>query len=99
MSLLAKIVDKLTEYELGVLFVNYAYSLKELEIWIIVILLAALVAFLVYKRFGASIFGVLLFIYLIVYVVYSANITDVCEEKNKEFDNRMKSVQEEIDKK
>ena len=99
MSLLAKIVDKLAEYEFGVLFLNYIYSLSKTEIWIIIILIAALVAWLVYKRLGASIFWVLLFVYLLVYVVYSAHIDNVYKEKNKEFNSRMKSVQEEIDKK
>jgi len=99
MSLLAKIVDKLAEYEFGVLFLDYAYSLDKFEIWIIIVLIAALVALFVYKRLGANIFWVLLFVYLIAYVVYSANIKDVYEEKNKKFDDRMKSIQEEIDKK
>ena len=99
MSLLAKIVDKLAEYELGVLFLNYVYSLDKFEVWIIVILIAGFAALLIYRWFGASIFWVLLFVYLISYVVYSANIKNVYEEKNKEFDNRMKSAQEEIDKK
>lgn len=99
MSLIAKIVDKLAEYEFGVLFLNYVYSLDEFQIWIIIILIAMLVALLVYRRLGANIFWVLLFAYLIAYVVYSANIKDVYDEKNKKFDNRMKSIQEEIDKK
>ena len=99
MSFIAKIVDTLAEYDFGVLFLNYVHSLDEFEVWVIIILIAVLVALLVYRWLGASIFWVLLFVYLIVYVVYSANIKNAYEEKNKEFDSRMKSVQEEIDKK
>ena len=98
MSLLAKIVDKLAEYEFGVLFLNYVYSLDKFEVWIIIALIAALVALLVYRWFGASIFWVLLFVYLIAYIVYSANIKDTYEEQNREFNSRMRDVQEEINK-
>ena len=98
MLLLAKIVDKLAEYEFGVLFLNYVYSLDKFEIWIIIVLIAALVALLIYRWFGASIFWVLLFAYLIAYVIYSANIKDTYEKQNREFDSRMKDVQEEINK-
>ncbi|MCK4539727.1 hypothetical protein KAU09_01065 [Candidatus Parcubacteria bacterium] len=98
MSFIAKIVDKLAQYEFGVLFLNYVYSLGKFEIWIIIVLVAGLFAWFIYKRLGASIFWVLLFAYLIVYVIYSANIRDVYEEKNKKLDNRIKDVQEEIDK-
>ena len=98
MLLLAKIVDKLAEYEFGVLFLNYVYSLDKFEVWIIIALIAALVALLIYRWLGASIFWVLLFVYLIAYIVYSANIKDTYEEQNKKFDNRMKDVQEEINK-
>ena len=99
MSFIAKIVDKLAEYEFGVLFLNYVYFLDQSKIWMIAIVVAGLFAWLVYKRLGASIFWVLLFVYLISYIVYSANIKDTYEKQNKEFNSRMKSAQEEINKK
>lgn len=50
------------------------YDLNSREIWIIIIISAALILFLAYRKFGASAFFGLILVFALAYIVYSTDI-------------------------
>jgi hypothetical protein len=99
MPFFGSIIDRIAGQAWVENLLSYLYSLSDTEIRLIIILIALLFAFLVYRVFGAGIFWVLLFMYMIAYIVYRANISDKIEERDSAYDARMQNVQKEIDRK
>lgn len=98
MAFIEKIVDFLSQYELGLKYLEIVADLTPAQIEIIVLVTLLLFLFILYRKFGAPIFWVSLMIIFIGYIVYKANIGDFYEQQNADYDNRMRDVQKEIDK-
>ncbi len=91
------IINKILESSFGLRCLELASSLDETQILILIIITLLLTALLIYRWMGAGVFFVFLFVVMIVYLVYRANIFTFYEKQNKDFNNRMKAVQIEID--
>lgn len=91
------IINKLFNFRLFEIYAEMTSSLSETQIWILIIVTLLLVSLLIYRWMGAGVFFVFLFVLMIVYLVYRANIVDFYETQNEEFDSRMKAIQVEID--
>ncbi len=91
------IINKILDSGLVVRFVQFASSLDETQIQILIIITLLLIALLVYRWMGAGVFFVFLFVIMISYLIYRANLFAFYETQNEEFDGRMKAIQAEID--
>ncbi|HAM88794.1 MAG: hypothetical protein US83_C0006G0031 [Candidatus Falkowbacteria bacterium GW2011_GWC2_38_22] len=98
MSYFGVLIDKISAYPWVVKVLFYIYSLNSEEIWIIIIITALLFAILVYRLWGATLMWVLMFLYMISYVLYSANIFGYYKDNNKSNEIRMNQIQNEINK-
>lgn len=85
-------------FGLGQKYLGWVNSLDALEIRLILAVVFLLAAFIIYRRLGASIFWVFLFIGFIAYLVYNAHIGQVYQQRNAEHDQRMELIQQEIDR-
>lgn len=98
MSYFGSLIDKISVYPWAVNILSYIYSLDSRDVWIIIIAVAILFAFLIYRLWGVAIMWVLLFVYLISYVLYSVDIFGYYQENNRSNEKRMDQIQKEIDK-
>jgi len=55
-------------------YAAYVYNLSSREVWIIIIVSAALILFLAYRRLGAGAFFGLILVFALAYIVYSTDI-------------------------
>lgn len=99
MSYFAAIIDKLGNYPQFAKILAYIYTFGPTEVWIIIIIIAALFAFLIYRLWGAAIMWVVLFAYMISYIVYSADLFDFYKDNNQENEKHMIEIQKELNKK
>jgi hypothetical protein len=91
------IINKILESNWGIRYLHMVSSLNETQIWILIIVTFLLIALLIYRWMGAGVFWVFLFVVMISYLIYKANLFDFYEKQNEEFDDRMKAIQVEID--
>lgn len=98
MAYVEKFVDFLSQFELGIRYLEIVSNLSQVQIEIIIIITLMLFTFIVYRFFGAAIFWVFLFVLFIGYIIYRANIGDFYKERNAIYDQRMQEIQAELDK-
>ena len=91
------IINKILESDLISSYVNMASSLDETQVRILIIVTLLLIALIIYRWMGAGVFFVFLFIIMISFLIYKANIFSFYEQQNEEFEDRMKAIQIEID--
>jgi len=92
------IYDKLISWHWFESLVEVILNLGSLELWLIAILTAVLVAFLVYKKTGVGGLGALFLMYLIAYILFQFDLINLYEERNiiqKEYN---KTIEEELKK-
>ena len=95
---MSNFVNKIKDSELVIDILGRIYSLTSTEITIIIVITALLILFMAWKKFGIKVFFATLFMYLIIYVLYSFDIIDAYNTRQHEEDAHMKIIEQELDK-
>jgi len=77
---------------------GYIQNLSHDEVMLLIGITALLILFIVYRRFGLMAFSGLILIYAIAYILYSYDIIGAYNEREKENNDYLKTIQTEIDK-
>lgn len=92
------IIAKILNSSWMLYYLEIVSNLDERQIWILIIITLLLTALLIYRWMGAGIFWVFLFIVMITYLIYKADLFSFYEKQNKEYEGRMEAIQVEIDR-
>ena len=79
-------------------FLFFVNNLSANEILIMAIVTAVLLLFIVYRKLGMGAAIALIIVYFIGYVIYRNDIVDFYKNQTTETDNRLKAVEEELQK-
>jgi len=92
------IYNKLMTWHWFESLVEIILNLGSLELWLIIALVAVLVAFLVYKKAGVGGLGALFLMYLIAYILFQFDLINVYEERAIVQEEHFKTIEEELKK-
>ncbi|OGF26102.1 hypothetical protein A2303_04860 [Candidatus Falkowbacteria bacterium RIFOXYB2_FULL_47_14] len=77
---------------------SYLYDLDSKQIWIIILITAALVLLMVYRKLGSGAFFGLILVFILAYIVYSSDIYGRWSEHNEAEQKNLERLQEEVEK-
>jgi len=93
-----EILHKILTTQLIVSYLQIVYDLSVFQIKLLIMITVVLIAWLIYRRLGAGIFFVFLFVVMISYLIYRADLFSFYEKENSEFNARMERVEVELNK-
>jgi len=79
-------------------YLKFVYALNNFQIKLLIAITILLIAWLIYRRLGAGIFFVFLFVVMISYLIYKADLFSFYEKENSEYNARMQQVEIELNK-
>ena len=92
------IYAKILNHPVSQAILNYILHLSPLEIKLLIVLVAVLALFLVYRLFGPGAAVGLSIIYFVAFIVYLADIRRFYNWQEKTNEQHMESIQNEIDR-
>lgn len=98
MFIIEKFTGFLANYELGQKYLELAAGLDHSQINLLILITLTLILFIVYRKLGASIFWVVVFVFFLGYIVYRANLGAVYQERSELEEIRSRQIQEELEK-
>lgn len=92
------IYDKLMGFDWFQSFVAVVLNLDSTRLWLIVILAAVLVAYLVFKKAGVAALSALLFVYMLTYILFQYDLINFYEKRAITNEEHNKTIEEELQK-